>query len=127
MHDLDVVAEVAAGGGVAEGDLGAGGGGVQGEVVLDFDGDADVGMVAEVLADAGEFVDDGDAHSAQVVGGADAGEEEELGGGDGAGADDDVGAEDGEYFVAAFHFHADGFFALKEDAAAGDIGADGEG
>ena len=126
LHNLDVVAEMAAAGGVAQGDLGAGRRRIQREIILDLDGDADVGMVAQVLPHAGQFVDDGQAQFPQMVGGADAGQQHQLGRGDGAGGQDDVRALHDEHFAAAFHLNAHRLFALKDDAAAGYIGADGE-
>ena len=123
--DLHIVAEVGIGHGVAQAHLDGGGLDI-GAVAGGAEQDAGGGVVAQVLPHAGEFVDDGDAHFAQVVGGADAGEEQQLRGGDGAAADDDFAAGDGEAFAAAVHLYAHGAFAVKEDAAGVDVGADGE-
>ena len=70
-------------------------------------------MVAQVLAHAGAVVHHGDAQAAQVVGGADAGQHEQLRRGDGAAAEDYLVALYGEYVTAAFHHHAGGFVPVE--------------
>ena len=76
--DLHVVAEVGILDGVAEADLDGGGLDV-GSVAGGAEQDAGGGMVAEVLTNTREVVNDGDADLSEMVGGANAGEQEEVG------------------------------------------------
>ena len=124
-RNLHIVAEVGIGDGVAQADLDGGRLDV-GAVAGGAEQHAGGGMVAEVLSDAGQVVNHRDTHFAKVVGGADAGEQQQLGGGDGAAADDNPGAVGDESLPAACHFYAHGAFAVEQDAARLDIGAQGE-
>ena len=121
-----VVAQVGAFGGVLEARLDPGRETVELEARLGAPGDGHDGMVAEVLADAGAVVNHGDAEAAQVLGGADAGEHEQLGRGDGAAAEDDLIAFHGEDLAAGFDHHAGRLIAVKQDAVDGAVGADGQ-
>ena len=88
-------------------------------------------VVAEVLADAGEVVHDGDADGLELLGVADAGEHEQVGRADCSSAEDDLVCVDLEALAAAFDFNAYcAFFAqpaaCEEDAPDSAVGADGE-
>ncbi len=56
-----------------------------------FAGDVDLELVAQVLADSGQVVDDVDADGLELVGRTDAGKEQQPRGVDGARTDDDLG------------------------------------
>ena len=88
-EDHQVVAQAGALGGPAEGHLDAGGEAVQRVVGPGAEGGVDHGMVAQVLAHAGEVVDQGDAHLVEVARWADAGQEQDVGGADGTGGEDE--------------------------------------
>ena len=120
-HD-HVVAQVGALGRVLETRLDAGREPVEVKPRYRAPGYGDDGMVAEVLADAGSIVDDGDAHAAEVVSRADAGKHQELGRGDCAAAEDDLVGFDGEHLAAAFDHHAGGAVAVEDDAVDGAVG-----
>ena len=83
-------------------------------------------MVAEVLADAGEVLDDGQAHLLQVGGRADAGEHQDLGRGDGAAAEYDLVGVHSESLAAALDLDTAGALTVEQDAVDEDVGADGE-
>ena len=83
-------------------------------------------MVAEVLSHAGQVVDDGDAHLAQVGGRADTGQEQYVGRADGSGGEDDLLSLDREPLAAALDLDADGLLPFEDDAAGGAVGADGQ-
>ena len=88
-------------------------------------------MVAEVLADAGEVVHDGDADGLQLLSVADAGEHEDVWRADCSCAEDNLVGLDLEALAAALGFNAYGAFfaqpvACKEDALHGAVGSDGE-
>ena len=85
--------------------------------------DAGRRVVAQVLADAGQFMHHGDADLAQVISRADAREQEQLGRGDGSTADDDFVAFDGEAFTAAFDLDAHRPVAVEDHPASLDVGA----
>ena len=79
-------------------------------------------MVAQILADARQFVNHRDAQLPQVVGRANPRQHQDLRRGHGAGAEHNLPGLDGEYFATAFHLHTHGGFALKQDAPDNDVG-----
>ena len=89
-------------------------------------------MVAEVPADTGEFVVDGDAHLAQVVSRPDAGEQEDLRRANGAAAQDDLIALHGEDLAATLHLDSNRSWracrtiAIQYDPVGVDVAAHGE-
>ena len=74
-------------------------------------------MVSQVLANARQVVDGGDAEGFQLSGGADAGVHQEEGGADGAGGKDCFRPSNGEGLPAAFGFQAHAPLPLKEETA----------
>ena len=130
-HNLNVVPQFRAGGGVAQRHLRARVLRVQRKVVLHLDGHPDVGMVAQILPHAGRIQHHRNAQPVQRGGRPDARQHQQLGRGDGAGAEDDFGAGDGELFAAAFHLGAHGprppvGAGFEQDAMHRYIGLDGE-
>ena len=67
---MDVVAQFGAGGGIAQRHLGPRVLRVQREIVFDFDGDADVGMIPQIPPDAGGVQDYRNAQIPKFVRGA---------------------------------------------------------
>ena len=130
-HDLNhVVAEVRAFGGVAEGDLlRADAVGRDGEVGVAVPAHGYGGMVAQVLADAGQVVSYRDARGFKLRGVADAGEHEQVGRADCACAEYDLACLDDEALAAAYDFDSGcAFFVqpVEYDALHGAVGADSE-
>ena len=125
-QDLHIVAGGGTLGSVAQGNLAPGG--IRVGKVFRFyrELQGDQGMVAQVLPHAGQVVDDRNGQAFKVFRRADAREQQQLGGSDGAAAEDDAVAVDNEAVAAAVHFHAHGFSAVKDDAADGNAGPEGQ-
>ena len=83
-------------------------------------------MVAEVLADSGQVVDDFHSHVRQMVGGPDPREHEDVGRSDGTRAEDDLLALDGEGLSPAFDDHTCGPAVGDDDPVDEAVGADCE-
>ena len=70
-------------------------------------------MIAEVLPNAGQLVINRQTQLLEVVGGANARQQQNLGGADGAAAQYDFPALNGEDFAAAFHLHTNRLVAVQ--------------
>ena len=74
-------------------------------------------MVSQVLANARQVVDSGDAEGFQLTGGADARVHKEEGGADGPGGKDCFRTSNGKGLPAAFGFQAHAPLPFKEESA----------
>ena len=84
-------------------------------------------MVLQVFTHAGQIMRYRDIVFAQMIGGADAGEHQQLRRGDGAGREDDFAPRFDNCGLAADHaFHANGFPAIEAQLVDEDISFDGE-
>ena len=77
------------------------------DVIFDAEGDVAHGVVEEVLADAGRFVQHRDTELVELIAGAYSREHQNVGRFQRAGAEDDLVGLDGEYLAAAFRLHPD--------------------
>ena len=124
--DDHIVFHIRAGGGVAQPELNARAECLQVVLRLGAPGYIHQRMVAQVLPHAGQVFEDGDAQFAQMVGGADAGQHQDLGRAHRAAAEYDFAAFHHEPFAAALNIHADCAIAVEDDAMHNAVGADGE-
>ncbi|GJC98195.1 hypothetical protein ColKHC_07021 [Colletotrichum higginsianum] len=104
------------------------GGLVGGHGLLELPHDDGLRVVLQVLADAGEVVDDGDAEVVELLLGADAGQQHEARGVDGAGREDGLGAGGDGALGAVLEGEVDAGDGVAADVELGDpgVGEDGQ-
>ena len=83
-------------------------------------------MVAEVVPDPRQVLDNGNVESVELVGGADTGEEEDVGSTNGSGTENDLIGIDGKHLFTAYDKQTSGPVAIEYDAVDQAIRADGE-
>ena len=95
-------------------------------MVLDLEGNVAHGMVEQVLAHAGQFLDDRYAELLKLVARAHSRQHQEVGRFQRAGAQHNLIGLDVEYLAAAFGLHAGDASAIEQDPSDEDVALDGE-